>query len=60
MSVRQRVYEKYVPTLLKNQVLDTIGGSQIAGLSEVPELGKKMLEGKTKGRYVVRIDKDLT
>ncbi len=60
MSVRQRVYEKYVPTLLKSQVLDAIGGSQIAGLSEVPELGKKMLEGKTKGRYVVRIDQDLT
>ena len=57
MSVRQKVYEKYVPILLRNKLLDVIGCDQLVGLHEVPQLGVDMLAGRTKGRYVIDIDK---
>lgn len=57
MSVRKRVYKKYVPILLENNILDVIASDQVVSLPEVPALGEKMLKGKTKGRYVVKIDK---
>ena len=59
MSVRQRVYKKYVPILLKNKILEVISSDQVISLREVPEIGEKMLGGKTKGRYVVKIDENL-
>ena len=58
MSVRRKVYEKYVPILLENKILDVIGGDQLVGLQDVPQLGVDMLAGRTKGRYVIDIDKN--
>ena len=57
MSVRQKVYEKYVPILLENKILDVIGCDQLVGLHDVPQLGVDMLAGRTKGRYVIEMDK---
>ena len=59
LDVRENVYKKYVPYLLKNNMLDVIGGEQIVGLKEVPSLGEMMLKGQTSGRYVVDISKEL-
>ena len=59
LSVRQRVYEKYVPILCQNKILDVISSDQVVSLSEVPNIGTKMLAGQTRGRYVVDINKDL-
>ena len=58
ISVRKKVYEKYIPLLLKNRILDVIGGDQVVSLQEVPDLGVKMLAGEIKGRYVVDINKE--
>ena len=41
-----------------DKILDVIGGDQLVGLQDVPQLGVDMLAGRTKGRYVIDIDKN--
>ncbi len=57
MPTRKKVYEKYAPLLTQSGKLDLVthGEEQIIGLEQVPEAAKQILDGKVKGRFVVKL-----
>lgn len=55
-DVRMEAYNKYGPVLAKSNMLDTVcGASQTIDLESLPDVGKKMLKGQIRGRYVVKL-----
>jgi len=52
MDRRISAYE-LLSKYLTPEGLDLIGSNEIVGLSAVPDIGKAMLAGNIKGRYVV-------
>ena len=55
-SVRDHVYSTYGPLLVKSNLLGTIcDESHILSLEQVPEVADQLLQGKIRGRYVIKL-----
>ncbi|KAL7566924.1 hypothetical protein ACA910_008647 [Epithemia clementina (nom. ined.)] len=55
-AARKQAYSTYGPVLVKSNLLNLIcDDSHILELEQVPETAEKMLEGKIRGRYVVKL-----
>ena len=55
-TVRKNAYTTYGPLLVKSNLLSLIcDDTHILDLEQVPEVADKMLQGKIRGRYVVKL-----
>jgi len=58
MERRIAAYNRFGPMLTADKLALVSGEERTVGLSQLPELGSKMLKGQIRGRYVVDLSKD--